>query len=610
MPHTLEMDSPRTQEAMRILGVLPAEISDRPLSSFAEEHLLMDFQVQRMEAYDRKREVLMHEISLTREKLIENSRREAMRKAMQKSGAATDYQERNTAGDIIAREQARLKKLEEAQKLEFQQFLEFEIKMQEIAVANEAKRYRENMIEETRQREKAERAREWERQRKTKEEQRYQDELQELKRQEEVAQKQFVEAQRLKEKDQAEQRRRRAIAVKKEMERRRRQEEREVQLLKMQEEQEQIAHERELTLEQREAERMAVLAKRREEETEQHRLQSEALKQRVLNVKEKERASIEAKKVLFEKRAAKVERRRAKFETARNAEIQKSLEESQNHMKKIHAALKANSEKYEMRKRAFADKELKLQQRQIELHRQREREAQRIKEHERMQRMDRIEAIQRQQRAHDYKCKKVQEQIDAENKITERMKEKAVKIIAERRRLAMDARRQKENLSHKVEAIKMAGQFNPQTLMREFGLKMPEKIEKPLRHAPLHHIKTTVKISEPGYEESDEEISQPTRRRHLARLKHNSSTVAVQSSPKVVLRTSSSANLKIMQHSQSAPKIGPISETGYKRLIECGYAYDVDMSWLRKPVRKAPICDPDELEGFRTQNNRKYKPYI
>lgn len=137
---------------------------------------------------------------------------------------------------------------------------------------------------------------------------------------------------------------------------------------------------------------------------------------------------------------------------------------------------------------------------------------------ERMQREERFETIIRQQRAHEYKCKRIQEQILAENEVTKALKLKQAHLIEERyttmrttalhrdlvlscvsrRKIAYDARRQKEELAARVDRIKRAGQFNPQTLMREFNLTMPEVNTEKARPTPVpRRPKATQAKSEP-----------------------------------------------------------------------------------------------------------------
>ncbi|KMS93534.1 hypothetical protein BVRB_030510, partial [Beta vulgaris subsp. vulgaris] len=209
----------------------------------------------------------------------------------------------------------------------------------------------------------------------------------------------------------------------------------------------------ELILEDREKRKLEAIAKKRQQEIETHRAQAEALKARVEQAKTKEQLILEQKKRDFERKNAKAKRRRARFEAERNLQIQKTVEESQNHMRKVKATLQANIDKYEARKKAFAEKEAAEQQHQAELQRERQRETQRIRELERMQKLERIETIQRQQRAHEYRCMMIRQRIELENQITEAVKRKSKKLIEQRRKLAMGARRKKEELAMKLEHI-------------------------------------------------------------------------------------------------------------------------------------------------------------
>ncbi|XXQ38003.1 Trichohyalin-plectin-homology domain-containing protein [Plasmodiophora brassicae] len=589
---SINVDSPRTHEAMLRLGVLPDDIRPRTLASFAADNLLPEFQQQRKDVYDRKCQTLIGEIKAERDHVVEEERKEKMRAALKTAGVKSDSEERNRSEAIVAREQARLKKMEEAQKAEFQQFLEYEIKMQATRLANEQKMAKEHELEQQRLREKMERAREWDRQRKAKEEAKYQQELEELRRQELLAQEMFAEAQRQKEKEIAEAKRRKALAVQKEMERIQRQKEHEEELMRMQEEHEAAAREREMEIQKREDERLALLNAKREEQAAVHRAAAEALRQRVERVKEKDRERLEMKKMVFEKKTAKVNRRRARFEAKRAEEIQKDVEESQAHMKKVKDTLLANIQKYEQRKVQFEEKEQKARQRQEQIHYEREREAQRRKEMERMQREERFETIIRQQRAHEYKCKRIQEQILAENEVTKALKLKQAHLIEERRKIAYDARRQKEELAARVDRIKRAGQFNPQTLMREFNLTMPEVNTEKARPTPVpRRPKATQAKSEPEQSDDEEEEANHQRQRRAYRKKRPATSAgAVKAHPAGMSPSDAAKHLgrhasERLRKSRSTPKVGPLSRDSFKRLMECGHAYDIDMTWLPRPVK-------------------------
>lgn len=126
-----EINSPRSLEAMRILGIVHDQIAEYPSQQYLDEWPEAECQAKLIEHHQEKRKEFIRDISEKRDEIIKNGGDAfgvMLNKKNQTSKIASSYQ--NDTSTMIDKERKALELMKKKQQQDIEQMLDYEMKMQ------------------------------------------------------------------------------------------------------------------------------------------------------------------------------------------------------------------------------------------------------------------------------------------------------------------------------------------------------------------------------------------------------------------------------------------------------------------------------------------------
>ncbi|GMF17165.1 unnamed protein product [Phytophthora lilii] len=356
------LDSPRSIEACRMLGVEPEELIQRPLEYFFRTTKEgrsegQEFVAKRAARYEKNRQVQLRNVRAQRRELIDAqlsgihgsmSLRTRSYCRSPVGAARLDFAATNSCSSsqheftVIEREKRELQRIQQRQALEMQQMLNFELKMTELHQEREKKEREQKRQEELLAKERKRRQREADEQRRKREIEKAEQYRAELENARKLAKKEQMENMRREQRAKQEEARRQRDAQLSEKERLRHQEEARIknELYQLANEREAIKKMREMQareeslMEERERLRLAKARELAEKQARNSARIASALQQNDLQRRAQLEAAALKQQESEERRRAFEEERRAKEEEVRLRALRKKqdIENAQNNV--------------------------------------------------------------------------------------------------------------------------------------------------------------------------------------------------------------------------------------------------------------------------------------